>query len=95
MGLIDHRDPPSYTPSLERLKPLYNLLYKVLAFRGTKTVTDKPQHAVRVFFYHLLFHQGVPASFKVGFLAAGMLGPFIIIHMVSASQHQYKKDPFR
>ncbi|OMJ91715.1 hypothetical protein SteCoe_5746 [Stentor coeruleus] len=95
MGLLDTRDPPTYSKRLIKLDSVYRLVSKVMSFRSMKTVTGTPAHGIRLYTYHLLVQQGVPGGVKVALLFASVLTPMLLPHFLLAKRHEYKKDPFR
>ena len=95
MGLLDNRDPPTYSEKLEKLAPLEGLMRKVLNFRKPKLVTGRPEKGVRIFMYQLLVQQGLPGGVKGTALLAAIVFPIVGVHLFSASFNPYRRDPFR
>ena len=95
MGLLDTRDPPTFSQRLLKADSLYRVVTKMLTLRKTKVASGPPQKGIRFFQYHLLSQQGVPGGVKVGLVAASMVLPILTASLLSGRKHQYRKDPFR
>ena len=96
MGLLDTRESPTYSPKLEKLAPIENFFSRIFSVRKDKVMTGvNHQKSVRIFGYHLLTQQGVPAGFKAGFVVIGAILPVLTFALVNGRSHLYKKDPFR
>jgi hypothetical protein len=95
MGLLDTRNPPTYSAKLTKVDSIYRLVSKIMSFRNMKTVTGVPAQGIRLYTYHLLVQQGVPGGVKVAILFASVLSPLLIPHFLLSKRHDYKKDPFR
>lgn len=94
MGLLDHRESPTYSPKLEKYRFAYNAFTKLFTIRKNHTGTGIPQKGVRIFTYHLLVQQGVPGGVKAGLALGAMVFPVVALSLLSGMTHVYRKDPY-
>ena len=93
MGLLDTRDPPSYSAKLEKIKPADNTLLKVLSRkRRTTASAGVPKYTFSVFTNNLMAQQGLPGGFKVALLFVGLYFPGMLVYYAASRKHPMREE---
>ena len=96
MGLLDTREPPTYSENLQKYNPVMGRFERLLNLKSTKMTTDKDiRQGFRFFHNNILFHQGVPSVIKSGIVYIGVTAIVILPYLIASKFTKYRKDPFR